>query len=438
MKKSAHNLLVQLNEERWFIANPLSGNADLLTSEEAEDYRRDRPAKRPLFEERGYIVDSEEESAAYQAAYLDFIKERETDEVQIFYVPTYACNFRCDYCYQSEYDNPTSRDPRVLDAFFDYIDAAFAHVPKYLTLFGGEPLLNSATQKADISRFLEMADARALETAVVTNGYHVREYLDILDSARLREIQITLDGIREAQDRRRPLKDGGGTFERVVAGIDELLARNITVNLRLVLDRDNIDQLPGLADFAIQKGWTEHAAFKTQLGRNYALHHCQKHPENLYERLEMATVVAGLMAEHSHIAEFHKPTFHLAKTIGETGALPPPNFDACPATKTEWGFDYTGRIYGCTATLGKLDACLGAFYPDVHLDEDAVFEWQDRDVLSIDACRSCNARLVCGGGCGALAHNKNGAVLSPDCRPVAEISAVGANLYLREIIKSPA
>lgn len=436
MRKSDHNLLAQLNEETWIIANPLAGTADLLTSKEADDYQHDRLTEISHFKNRGYLVNPDEEAAAFQVAYVDFLKERETDEVQIFYVPTYACNFQCDYCYQLAYENPTRQDPRVLEAFFDYVDTTFRHVPKYLTLFGGEPLLNGAPHKREIARFLEMATARGLETAVVTNGYHIQEYLGILDAARLREVQITLDGVRDGHDTRRPLKRGGGTFHRIVDGIDALLERNITVNLRLVLDRGNINQLPRLADFAVRKGWTNHPAFKTQLGRNYALHHCQKYPENLYERLEMARAIAELMATDPQIAVFHKPTFHLAKTIAETGTLPAPNFDACPAAKTEWGFDYTGRIYGCTATLGKTDACLGTFYPEIRLDEDAIFEWQDRDVLAIEECRSCNARLVCGGGCGALAYNRNGTVLSPDCRPVAEITAAGASIYLKELIKS--
>ncbi len=438
MKKSDHNLLIKLSDDQWMIANPLAGTADLLTPKEADDYQNDRLSPVSPFEKRGYLVDPDKEASAYRAAYLDFLKERKNDEVQIFYVPTYACNFRCNYCYQADYEQPAKGDEGVLEAFFDYVNKRFFADRKYLTLFGGEPLLNGAAHKKKIERFLALAADRNLETAIVTNGYHVIDYLDLLGDARLREVQITLDGLGDIHDQRRPLKQGGGTFDRIVEGIDALLAQQITVNLRLVLDRGNIDQLPLLANFAIQKGWTDHPLFKTQFGRNYALHSCPASPETLYSRLELAKDVAKLVEIHPQITEFHKPNFHLAKTLSENLALPPPNFDACPATKTEWAFDYTGRIYSCTATVGKTDTCLGTFFPAVRLDEAAIFEWQDRDVLAIDACGSCNARLVCGGGCGALARNRNGNLLSPDCRPVADITAIGANLYMKDALKSSA
>jgi uncharacterized protein len=268
-----------------------------------------------------------------------------------------------------------------------------------------------------------------LETAVVTNGYHVIDYLDTLLAASIREVQVTLDGLPRVHNQRRPLRGGGDTFDRIVAGIDALLEAEIDVNLRLVLDKENIDQLPLLSDFAKEKGWTGNPRFKTQLGRNYALHHCSYKPKALFDRLEMYRSVAAEITRHPQILDFHKPDFHLAKMLSEEGTLPAPNFDACPGAKTEWAFDYTGRIYSCTATVGKQDEALGTFYPTQHFNEDAVFEWQDRDVLAIENCGRCNVRLICGGGCGSLAKNKNGALHSTDCRPVAEITALGAALF---------
>ena len=52
--------------------------------------------------------------------------------------------------------------------------------------------------------------------------------------------------------------------------------------------------------------------------------------------------------------------------------MPSPVFDACPGAKSEWAFDYTGRIYSCTATVGKTEESLGRFFPSVQLDDDAM------------------------------------------------------------------
>ncbi len=430
MKPSKHNILTKLpDEETWLIANLLSGCADLLTPEEASEYAEGRISDVSTWRHRGYLVNPDKEEAAFQAAYLEFLKERESEEIQIFFVPTYGCNFRCDYCYQESYGSGGRWDEAVTEAFFAYVDTAFAGRRKYLTLFGGEPLLPGASHRSNILRFLELAGERGLDTAVVTNGYHIDAYIDVLSTARIREVQVTLDGPREVHDRRRPLKGGGGTFDPIVDGVDRLLEGNIPVNLRVVLDRENIHQLPALADFAIARGWTRHPRFKTQIGRNYELHHCSRDPGKLHDRLALSADLYRLAKAHPQLLAFHKPAFHFAKHLREQAALPPPLFDACPGAKTEWAFDFQGGIYSCTATVGKPDEQLGTFFPEVRLDEDAVFEWQDRDILAIPQCRECNVRLVCGGGCGSLAKNRTGTLHGPDCRPVAEVAALGVSLY---------
>jgi uncharacterized protein len=265
--------------------------------------------------------------------------------------------------------------------------------------------------------------------AVVTNGYTLADYMDVLGNAPIREIQVTLDGIGEVHDRRRPLKGGQPTFERIVPGIDQALANGLTVNLRVVLDRENIDALPELARFARERGWTGHPRFKTQLGRNYELHTCQTNPAHLYGRVELYEKLYSLIKAHPDILEFHRPAFSLSRFLWENGELPDPLFDSCPGCKSEWAFDYTGRIYACTATVGKTGEELGTFFPEVSTDRSRIEEWQKRDVTSVAACRDCSLALACGGGCAAVAKNTSGSLLAPDCRPVRELLEMGISLY---------
>lgn len=434
MEKSKHNLFAPIpGQNRYLIANPLAGTADLLTSAEAAEYEAGRFADPDAWATRGYLIDPVEEEARYRAAYLTFLEEQAQEEVQLFYAPTYACNFGCDYCYQEPYENAGSGgDVSVMDAFFSYVDKTFAGRRKYFTLFGGEPLLPTPRARDAVSGFLERAAVRGLETAVVTNGYHAASYVDVFKNAAVREVQVTLDGTASVHNRRRPLKGGGATFDQVADGVDRLLAANIPVNLRMVLDRENIGELHRLAAFAAAGGWTSHPLFKTQLGRNYELHHCNRAPGRLYSRLDLYRDIAAEIETHPEILAFHAPAFHFAKHLKDTGEMPPPNFDACPGTKSEWAFDYTGRIYSCTATVGKKDEALGTFYPEVRLDEDAVFAWQDRNVPAIPECSTCAARLLCGAGCGSLAKNRTGRLHGPDCRPAAELAAVGVGVYFKE------
>ena len=136
-----------------------------------------------------------------------------------------------------------------------------------------------------------------------------------------------------------------------------------------------------------------------------------------------------LLKKFPFIAEFHKPAFSISKFLYEEGKLPDPLFDSCPGTKTEWAFDYTGKIYSCTATVGKKGEELGEFFPLITLNDDLVCEWQNRDVLSIEECGKCELRLACGGGCGSVAKNASGKLNSPDCRPIKELLELGISHY---------
>lgn len=160
MQWSRHNIAGRTRGKGTpFVVNLLSGNADLL----------DEEAARPLFEglvpddsaewiEKGYLTDPVEEEKRWRKAYLDFLDAREQDEVQIFFVPWYGCNFRCDYCFQEDYGvRPSELSDAVLDAFFEHVGCEFAGRRKYITLFGGEPLLPGAAPRERIAAILRRA-----------------------------------------------------------------------------------------------------------------------------------------------------------------------------------------------------------------------------------------------------------------------------------------
>ena len=143
MELSKHNIISKVHQsDDYFIVNLLSGNADLITEEEAQQILETNRSDTQDLIDKGYLVDPVEEGKLFRRKYLDFLDARETDEIQLFYAPTYACNFSCSYCYQEGYQPEASGDRfRVAEAFFNYISDNFSNRKKYITLFGGEPLL---------------------------------------------------------------------------------------------------------------------------------------------------------------------------------------------------------------------------------------------------------------------------------------------------------
>ncbi|OGI07416.1 MAG: hypothetical protein A2Y40_03115 [Candidatus Margulisbacteria bacterium GWF2_35_9] len=429
---SKHNIMSKVRDsEDYYIINLLSRNADIISNADANALNiLDFSSLSDIdaYIEKGYLLhDLNDEDKEFKRAYIDFIHDRDQSETQIFFVPSYACNFSCSYCYQNGYQSiHRSLNNEIINLFFEYIER---FDKKYITLFGGEPLLPSKENKTNIEYIIQKASEKNIGIAIVTNGYSILEYMDVIQKGIIREIQVTLDGPEAVHNKRRSLKDGGATFSKIVEGIDALLKVNIPVNLRVVVDKENINSLPELAEFAVRQGWTKNPLFKTQLGRNYELHFCQQHNNKLFDRLSLYEDLYQLIKKYPVIPQFHRPSYSISKFLFDNGELPEPLFDSCPACKTEWAFDYTGSIYSCTATVGKEDEKLGTFYPKVYLNTDLVEQWEDRDVLSIPDCKHCKLNLACGGGCGSAAKNKNGGLHTPDCRPIKELLEIGMKLY---------
>lgn len=439
MIPSKHNILTQVaGSSEWLLVNLLSSQADLLDAETAARFQRGDYADRDALVAKGYLVDPVEEARRYAEAKAKFAEGQKDDEVQLFFVASYACNFGCSYCFQDEYAPQQTHDTeQVIDAFFSYVDDTFAGRRKYVTLFGGEPLLDTPKARRVVEKLLEGTKARGLDLAIITNGFFLEKYVPLLKTGRVREVQVTLDGAREMHDKRRSLKGGGKTFDPVVAGIDAALAAGLTVNLRAVLDKENLADFGHLAHFAIDRGWTEQPNFKTQVGRNYELHHCQTNNTRLYTRLSLWEDMYRLIEKDPEILRFYRPAYSVARFLFDEGQLPEPLFDSCPATKTEWAFDATGSIYPCTANVGKAGEELGTFFPTRTLQAATVADWSGRDVTTIEGCASCANQLACGGGCGAVSKSWKGTIRASDCRPVKELLSLGCSLYGQRELSRP-
>jgi len=431
--------------DRVLAVQPLSGQAALVAREHADALRRlgaggALPASlaEEALREAGFIVASDAEDDALRAAAIsEWAIEAERTPTQLVVVPSFGCNLACTYCYQEPFDPAGSGlvSPAVVDALFAYLDRHHAtESPRpFITLFGGEPLRDTPAHRDRVARFLAGARARGLQVAAVTNGHDLAAFLPALAAGPVKEVQVTLDGPREVHDRRRPHAGGGGTFDRIVAGIDGLVEAGIPVNLRVVADRENLGALPALAELAEARGWLDlpPARFKTQVGRNYELFGCasRQRREALFDRVELWARWLELAEERPILRRFHRPRFHGIGHLAETGELPAPNFDACPATKKEWAFGPDGKLYGCTATVGHPAHVLGTFHPEITRDGAAISAWRSRSTLTIPGCRGCALAPVCGGGCGAIAWDRDGTPLAPDCRPVAELYGLGARYH---------
>ena len=392
--------------------------------------------------ERGYFYSSKEDmNRAYNEAFDEFNRELSIAQKQLMLIPTYSCNLSCTYCFQHGIDDrPTLISKETVDAFFDYANKNYANesVKPFVTLFGGEPLINSKAQREIIEYIVDSCVKYDYELSFVTNGYDFVDFADYFKKAKIKEVQFTLDGIDIIHDKRRMTGNQKGTFDRIIKGMKKALEYGFPIKLRSVVDKENIEGLIGLAEFIDSKGWLDLPLelFKTGIGRNYELFECYEKPEHLFSQVELWSYVARLAKEHPILKKYHRPDFMGIRYLVETGELFMASFDTCPAGKSEFVFDLYGDIYGCTASCGREDFKLGTYWPSVSSNTDEVTKWENRNVTNIEKCKTCKYDVICGGGCGVVAANKNnGEVLSDDCRPIQELYDIGINFYSEEIKK---
>lgn len=449
MIPAKNNIIVQIQDStpaEYAIMNPITGSFDLMGEREHAWFTatgtRSKldPDTLDYFLERGYAyLDEQGEQQAIERAFAEFNAEVTDGQVQLMLVPTYGCNLACTYCFQHGIDGrPQLITKEIVDAFFAYARENFSNRSQkpFVTLFGGEPLVNSAAQREIVEYILDGCAREGYEFAAVTNGYDFVDYVDSLKKVTVKEIQFTLDGGKAVHDQRRITHNKKGSFDHVVAGIAAAVAAGIPVNLRSVVDRENINDLVQLAEYCEAQGWLDlpPELFKTQIGRNYELFECYVKPQHLMTQVELWAEYAALAKAHPVLYRFHRPDFKGIRHLVDTGDLYLASFDTCPAAKTEWVFDLYGEIYGCTASCGREEYRLGRYWPVVEKNDAAIENWQSRNVTTIEKCRSCSYNVICGGGCGVVAANHNNLnIHTPDCRPIQELLDIGVNFYAEEI-----
>jgi len=159
---------------------------------------------------------------------------------------TLDCNCRCSYCYQKNDPFYTNRKGFIesvqLENILADIKKNFLIKPK-LHFFGGEPLLNPY-----FSQLLDLAENYGMATSMTTNGVLLNRHLEQILKSKLKQINISIDGIEEEHDKMRQLK---GCFREAIDNIKKLRANEgknkKIININAIVAPDNCEHLVDLA-----------------------------------------------------------------------------------------------------------------------------------------------------------------------------------------------
>ena len=325
---------------------------------------------------------------------IDVVLERselginDENRLDVIIMPTMNCNFTCPYCYEDHYKSIISEETQYqLVKWFENIAPRFKTV--LINWFGGEPLLAYDAIVSIQKQLIKICQDNDIlfSSHITTNGYLINKNRAAeLVHLGIYSYQITLDGSREFHNKTRVLKNGEGTFERILDNIIILADEdeNVNIKLRVNYDDKNIKSVYELLPLFPQRI------------RNQLVLTCERIFGGDYGVFENNSINHG-----EEVAELYQFSAELGFANKSEKELVPGKLTFCYADRhNQFLFNYNGDVFKCTVGKFTTEQRLG------FLNEMGEIEWDNNKVNSWYAvntfenkCFSCTFMPVCMGGC---------------------------------------
>ena len=250
-KKSRFNFTYKQSDDAYVVFNTYSKALVVLNDSEFKQFEEsvfDDPQMIQELTDNGILIDEDFDEIGFMT-YCHNMTKFSKGALHLVLATTMDCNFACPYCYENRRKGKMSVE--VQDAIIQFIEANIKNGVHKLdvTWYGGEPLLYPDIVETLATRIRSLADESGCELTMymVTNGYlFTPELVELVDRIGVVKVQITLDGLKEHHDARRHLRDGRGTFDKIIENLSLFEEYNIRVDVRMNVDNENCKDYIGL------------------------------------------------------------------------------------------------------------------------------------------------------------------------------------------------
>lgn len=294
-------------------------------------------------------------------------------------LPTTACNARCFYCYEANYEH-TNMTEETANAVVEYIKKNHGEHKISIGWFGGEPTLGEKRIDQICNGLIDAGIKYS--ASMISNGYLFSEEMvkKAKDLWKLNNIQITLDGTEETYNKVKSYVNvEGSPYQRVIRNIGLLLENEIFVSVRMNLDRHNYDDLHNLITFLSEK-FGDNKFFSAYV-------------HSLFDDCGFETVVHG-DADRHWLAAKQLELNNLIKSVDSIND----KRKALPALKPTMCMADSGSsvLIGPKGNIGKCEHCcednIGNIFDGV-LDKEKLFEW--KETVEYNTCPGCEIFPAC-------------------------------------------
>jgi radical SAM protein with 4Fe4S-binding SPASM domain len=335
--------------------------------------------------------------------------------------PTFRCNSRCIFCYDSSGDT-RGGDEMTLAELRDVIDQCKAMDVVEITFGGGEPFI-----REDFVDMVKHVKKQNLRFFVLSNGTLITEKaakdLARIMDPRFDHVQVSLDGpCPEIHDRQRGVD---GTFAKAMRGIGNLQRAGITPVVNTVLTRINYTHIPEMIPFLIDRG--------IQVFRVLRLHPLGRcHDLRLYEQLRLnpeetesifeflfqkrEELIGQLHLSNDNACIFPMSAKALRRRVPPQPGKPPASY-ACGAGTTKLSISPDGSIFPCSYMYEFPELRIGSVRQKTLQElwgREELWNVYRKPIHPVGKCEICEYLYHCKTGCRILSYAVHGDMGAPD------------------------
>jgi len=414
-KASRFNMFATEDDGSMYLSNTMTGAFISVPSErvsEVKDILRNGYEGEPTelvshLANRGFLV-KEEVNELFRARMLHEIVGRRQDSLQLIFLTSEQCNFRCVYCYEKF--EKGNMQPEVREAVKKYVNKQARFLNDIsIHWFGGEPLLALDTIEDLSQEFLRVCGEQGIRyrASMTTNGYLLTPEVAnrVLDCG-VNSFQITLDGDAENHDKHRKLAGGQPTFQRIWNNLIELkkLDRQFTCRIRMNFDQDNLPSIPDFIDKI-----SEHFGKDPRFQVNFFPIGQWGGPND--DELNV------LSEKDAYSQAFSLCDMAIEKDLSNVldNRLKPGGYVCYAARPNSFVIGSDGIIYKCTVALYNEKNIVGHLQSDgtMKMNSDNLALWIMNDESEDPGCKSCFFRPACQGASCPLVRIESGKAPCP-------------------------
>ncbi|MBV8823951.1 MAG: radical SAM protein [Hyphomicrobiales bacterium] len=311
-----------------------------------------------------------------------------------------TCNMACGYCYADEGRFGGSARVMAADVGRMAVDRLIAEAEPGADLLvgfiGGEPLLNRRLIYDIVPYAAGRAGAtgRRIRFSLTTNATLLAPDDAKLFASYPFAVQVSIDGPALANDQQRPMRGGGGSYERVIRGLDILArcGRPRQLSARMTVTRQS-DDLLGALEHLIDLGFDE-VGFAPVLAAPAGGHALD---DEDFEKLLDQMLACGrkALAQLKAGQAYPFSNFLTAMEQIHRGSHRP---YPCGAGAAYLSASAEGKLYACHRLVDDPAFAMG--HVSTGSDQAArAKHLVSKHVDRMQPCSICWARYLCGGGC---------------------------------------